>query len=83
MVDDFAFAEDGILYIATHPTNTVIALCRDGSRRVIAGAEQGVIGSTAVAFGIGTDRNHLYVVGNGGVFAPPEWTTATCSTCPT
>jgi hypothetical protein len=69
-VDDFAFAEDGTLYITTHPTNTVTAFCQDGSRRIIAEAAQGVVGSTAVAFGTGTDRHHLYVVGNGGVFAP-------------
>ncbi len=68
--DDFAFAPDGTLYLATHPTNTVVAFCRDGSRRVIAEAAQGVVGSTAVAFGVGSDRNHLYVVSNGGVFAP-------------
>jgi sugar lactone lactonase YvrE len=37
-VDDFAFAEDGTLYITTHPTNTVTAFCQDGSRRVIAEA---------------------------------------------
>jgi sugar lactone lactonase YvrE len=70
VIDDFTFSEDGTLYFATHPTNTVTALCRDGSRYVIAEASQGVVGSTAVAFGIGADRNHLYVVGNGGVFAP-------------
>jgi sugar lactone lactonase YvrE len=70
VIDDFTFSEDGTLYFATHPTNTVAALCRDGSRYVIAEAAQGVVGSTAVAFGIEGDRNHLYVVGNGGVFAP-------------
>jgi sugar lactone lactonase YvrE len=70
VIDDFAFSEDGILYFTTHPTNTVTGLCLDGSRYVIAEASQGVVGSTAVAFGVGGDRNHLYVVGNGGVFAP-------------
>ncbi|MCU0569588.1 MAG: SMP-30/gluconolactonase/LRE family protein [Oculatellaceae cyanobacterium Prado106] len=72
VIDDFAFAEDGTLYIATHPTNTVVALCPNGTRQVIAEAEQGVVGSTAIALGIESDRHHLYVVGNGGVFAPPE-----------
>ncbi len=44
----------------------------DGSTTIIAQAEQGVIGSTAVAFGqTQSDRTAIYVVMNGGMFLPP------------
>jgi hypothetical protein len=43
-----------------------------GSTTIIAQAEQGVIGSTAVAFGQQeSDKTAIYVVMNGGMFLPP------------
>jgi hypothetical protein len=35
--DDFAFADSGALYIATHPANTILRLAPDGARVTIAG----------------------------------------------
>ena len=66
-IDDFAFDTQGNLYGATHVYNSVLRIDPDGNTTIIAGADQGVTGCTAVAF-FGTD---LYVVNNGGMFLPP------------
>ncbi|QIR40901.1 gluconolactonase [Tolypothrix sp. PCC 7910] len=71
-IDDFAFDVEGNLYGATHIYNSVVRISPDGSTTIIAQAEQGVIGSTAVAFGQQeSDSNAIYVVMNGGMFLPP------------
>ncbi|WP_347277464.1 gluconolactonase [Pseudanabaena sp. FACHB-2040] len=71
-IDDFAFAADGTLYGTTHIYNSVIQIAPEGAITVIAQAEQGVTGSTALAFGrMDCDRTALYVVTNGGMFLPP------------
>ena len=52
--------------------NSVVKIAPDGAIAIIALAEQGVTGSTAVAFGRRVnDRTSLYVVTNGGMFLPP------------
>ena len=66
-IDDFAFDIEGNLYGATHVYNSVIKIDGKGHTTIIAQAEQGVVGCTAVSF-YGTD---LYVVNNGGMFLPP------------
>lgn len=66
-LDDFAFDDHGNLYGATHVYNSVIRIAPNGHTTIVAQAEQGVTGCTAVAF-YGTD---LYVVNNGGMFLPP------------
>lgn len=66
-IDDFAFDQDGNLYGATHVYNSVIRIDRDRNTTIIAQAEQGVTGCTAVAF----HNTGLYVVNNGGMFLPP------------
>ncbi|PSN16066.1 gluconolactonase [filamentous cyanobacterium CCT1] len=66
-IDDFAFDVNGNLYGATHVYNSVIKIDNKGNTTIIAQAEQGVTGCTAVSF-YGTD---LYVVNNGGMFLPP------------
>ncbi|MBW4483868.1 MAG: gluconolactonase [Tildeniella torsiva UHER 1998/13D] len=66
-IDDFAFDTEGNLYGATHVYNSVVRIDPHGHTTIIAQAEQGVTGCTAVAF-YGTD---LYVVNNGGMFLPP------------
>jgi hypothetical protein len=66
-IDDFAFDEQGSLYGATHVYNSVIRIDRDRQTTIIAQAEQGVTGCTAVAF----HSTSLYVVNNGGMFLPP------------
>ncbi|ABA22413.1 conserved hypothetical protein [Trichormus variabilis ATCC 29413] len=71
-IDDFAFDVEGNLYGATHIYNSVVRISTDGSTTIIAQAEQGVIGSTSVAFGQSPDdRTAIYVVTNGGMFLPP------------
>lgn len=71
-IDDFAFDVEGNLYGATHIYNSVVKITQDGNTTIIAQAEQGVIGSTAVAFGqTESDRTAIYVVMNGGMFLPP------------
>lgn len=71
-LDDFAFDRAGNLYGTTHVYNSVIKITPDGSVTVIAQAEQGMAGSTALAFG-GSDRDRtsVYVVTNGGMSLPP------------
>jgi hypothetical protein len=71
-IDDFAFDVEGNLYGATHIYNSVVRIGTDGMTTIIAEAEQGVIGSTSVAFGQSQgDRTSIYIVTNGGMFLPP------------
>lgn len=66
-IDDFAFDRHGNLYGATHVYNSVIRIDDNRGTTIIAQAEQGVTGCTAVAF----HDTSLYVVNNGGMFLPP------------
>lgn len=69
--DDLAIDENGILYVTTHPYNSVIRVDRTGAPTVIATPEQGVVGPTAaVITGHGRDRKKLYVVTDGGLYNP-------------
>lgn len=71
LADDFAFAPDGALLVATHPAHSVLRLAADGTRTTLAGPEQGAAGSTACAFGQAAgDAGALYVTTNGGMTAP-------------
>lgn len=69
--DDFAVAEDGSLFIATHPADSVVRLSPDGGRITLADAAQGAVNPTASAFGTGDDGTGLYVTTTGGIVAPP------------
>lgn len=72
-LDDFAFDAEGNLYGATHIYNTLVKINPARQVSVVAGLEQGMAGSTAVAFGrTEEDRNSLYVTTNGGMSRPPE-----------
>ncbi len=66
-VDDFAFDQQGNLYATTHVYNSVIRIDPNRQTTIIAQAEQGMTGSTAVAF----QGSDLYVVTNGGMSLPP------------
>ena len=69
--DDFAIDAHENLYVTTHPFNSVIRIGRDGSRTIIAGPGQGVVGPAAAAFGrLPGDEDSLYVVTDGGLFTP-------------
>jgi hypothetical protein len=71
-VDDFAFDVEGNLYAATHIYNSIIRITPEGETTILATSDQGLTGSTAVAFGRSAeDRTILYAVTNGGMFLPP------------
>lgn len=70
-LDDFAFDQQGNLYGTTHIYNSVVRISPAGEVTMIAGAEEGMAGSTALAFGQGEDRTSIYVVTNGGMSFPP------------
>jgi sugar lactone lactonase YvrE len=73
MADDFAFGMSGSLYITTHPEHTLVRLDPSGARTTLAGPEQGMIGSTACAFGRAPgDEKALYVTTDGGFLIPHE-----------
>jgi putative intracellular protease/amidase/sugar lactone lactonase YvrE len=72
-LDDFAFDEKGNLYGSTHVYNSVVRIDPERRITIIAGLDQGVAGSTAVAFGrSGHDLHALYVTTNGGMSSPPD-----------
>jgi len=71
VIDDFAIDPAGNLYGTTHVFNSVVQITPDGSMTTIAQAEQGMTGSTALAFGTGSDCASVYVVTNGGMTLPP------------
>jgi hypothetical protein len=59
------------LYGTTHVYNSVVKITPDGQITTIATAEQGVAGSTALAFGRSAgDNTSLYVTTNGGMSLP-------------
>ncbi len=71
-VDDFAFDTEGNLYAATHIYNSVVRISPDRRITIIAALEDGMAGSTAVAFGRGPAHAYsLFVTANGGMSSPP------------
>ncbi len=73
-LDDFAFDTEGNLYGATHVYQSVIQISPEKQITTIAKAEQGMAGSTALAFGRSEhDLTSIYVTTNGGMsFLPPN-----------
>ncbi|MBW4522491.1 MAG: gluconolactonase [Scytolyngbya sp. HA4215-MV1] len=70
-LDDFAFDLDGNLYGTTHVFNSVVKISPEGQVTILAQAEAGMVGSTALAFGQAVDdRTGVYVVTNGGMSLP-------------
>jgi sugar lactone lactonase YvrE len=71
-IDDFAIDEAGTIYAATHIYNSVLKITPAKNITLIGEAEQGLTGSTAVAFGkTAADKNSIYVTTNGGMWLPP------------
>ena len=71
-LDDFAFDRQGNLYGTTHVYQSVVRVTPAREITIVAGLDQGMAGSTAVAFGrTAADRDTLYVVTNGGMSLPP------------
>jgi sugar lactone lactonase YvrE len=69
--DDFAFDDDGNLFVTTHVYNSVVRVEPDGKMTVIATENESVTGDTALVFGRGQDKNAIFVVTNGGMSLPP------------
>ena len=56
----------------THPFNSIEQIGTDGTITRLAGSAEGIIGPTAAALAEAPDGSRiLYVVTDGGVFAPP------------
>jgi hypothetical protein len=71
--DDFAIGMSSSLYITAHPEHTLVRLDPSGARTTLAGPEQGMVGSTACAFGRAPgDEKALYVTTDGGFLIPHE-----------
>ena len=65
--DDFAIAEDGTVFSATH-RDQIVRIRPDGTRHVVA-EHVAVKGSTSAVFGVtAQDRDAIYVVNDGGLF---------------
>lgn len=73
-LDDFAFDREGNIYATTHIFNSVVKITQEKKVVIIGESEQGLAGSTAVAFGKrDDDKNSIYVTTNGGISLPlPE-----------
>ena len=73
VADDFAFGMSGSLYITTHPEHALVRVDSSGARTTLAGPEQGMVGSTACAFGKAPgDEKAIYVTTDGGFLIPHE-----------
>jgi hypothetical protein len=73
LADDFAFGMSGAVYVTTHPEHTLVRLELSGTRTTLAGPEQGLVGSTACAFGRAPgDEKAIYVTTDGGFLIPHE-----------
>ncbi|CAJ2512084.1 Uu.00g077090.m01.CDS01 [Anthostomella pinea] len=72
-LDDVTFGGDGTMWLATNPNNTVVAISAEGKQVVVAGsgADLGLAGATALAFGrTAIDADVLYVTTSGGLALP-------------
>jgi sugar lactone lactonase YvrE len=73
VADDFAFGMSGGVYVTTHPAHTLVRLEPSGARTTLAGPEQGMVGSTACAFGRAPgDEKAIYVTTDGGFLITHE-----------
>ena len=70
-LDDFDFDHQGTLYGATHVYNSLVSVAQNGKVTVIAGLEEGMAGSTAVATRVNGKKTSVFVATNGGMSLPP------------
>lgn len=71
-LDDFDFDAAGNLYGATHVYNSLVRVDPQKKVTLLAGLQQGMAGSTAVAVRATKTGLQAYVVTNGGMSLPPE-----------
>ncbi|MET0699179.1 MAG: hypothetical protein ABWY93_05895 [Mycobacterium sp.] len=69
VADDFAVADDGRIFFATHTFHSVLCLHPDGRREDVATHADGIAGPTAVAMAAGSSPA-LYVTTTGGLLSP-------------
>ncbi len=69
-LDDFAFDVRGNLYGTTHIYNSVIRISPDKKITTIAKTDEGMTGSTSLAFGRAHNSTSIYVTTNGGMSLP-------------
>ena len=75
--DDFAFADDGTIYLTTHIFDTVVRAEPDGRRAIIAADAEHVTGATDCTLARDVDGNPvLYVVTDSGALVSGDPTTA-------
>jgi sugar lactone lactonase YvrE len=73
-LDDFAIDAKGRIFAATHPYNGVVRIDPDRKITLIATYDQGLQGSTSVAFGRAQgDTQAIYVTTGGGAYVPPPY----------
>ncbi|WP_425409865.1 ester cyclase [Hyphococcus sp.] len=68
--DDFAIDSNGDAYVTTHPFNSLLKVTERGVEEIVADHEDGVIGPTSAAFVETANGPVLYVVTDGGLYAP-------------
>jgi hypothetical protein len=61
----------GNVYLTTHPFNQVVHIATDDRRTTLATGANKMFGPTAAALGTWRGRKVLYVVTDGGLYAPP------------
>lgn len=67
-VDDFTFASEGMVYVATNSDNLLLAVAKDGRREIVLGAagDLTVAGASAMQLGrTESDKGTLYVTTGG------------------
>jgi sugar lactone lactonase YvrE len=65
--DDFCFDEQGNIYLATQPGQSVLRISPDGTKETLASAADGLQNTAAVLFGRhGKERHDLYIL--SGIF---------------
>ncbi|RAH68121.1 uncharacterized protein BO66DRAFT_393322 [Aspergillus aculeatinus CBS 121060] len=72
VVDDFAVAEDGGLYLMAVAENQVVRVTADGRRSVLAGARDSALVAGCTSGVVSGDGRRLFVTTNGGHITPPQ-----------
>ncbi|RAK80849.1 uncharacterized protein BO72DRAFT_444852 [Aspergillus fijiensis CBS 313.89] len=72
VVDDFAVAEDGGLYLMAVADNQVVRVTADGGRSVLAGARDSALVAGCTSGVVSGDGRRLFVTTNGGHITPPR-----------
>ncbi|OJJ99648.1 hypothetical protein ASPACDRAFT_60486 [Aspergillus aculeatus ATCC 16872] len=72
VVDDFAVAEDGGLYLMAVADNQVVSVTAAGQRSVLAGVRDSALVAGCTSAVVSRDGRRLFVTTNGGHITPPR-----------